>query len=205
MSPQRDAFVVLLYHMHVRFSTCKGTAVVEEGTEEGIGILSDILIHPDKGTVEGFFVQASGIGFGEEAFLLSSDIVHWGVSVRVRDRAVLGDITDIVRLQDILRQRRPVLGQRIRTESGRTLGRCLDVQFNTERFVLEWLFPKKWFWWGVALPVSDIVEVKEDAIIVREGIASVPEKEKKRIATVVEKIEEIVEVGVPEPTTFRGE
>ncbi|OGJ60272.1 hypothetical protein A2635_00345 [Candidatus Peribacteria bacterium RIFCSPHIGHO2_01_FULL_51_9] len=191
--------------MHVRFSTCKGTAVVEEGTEEGIGILSGILIHPDKATIEGFFVQPLGIGLGKEPFLLSSDIIHWGVSIRVRDRAVLGDIADIVRLQDILQQRRPILGQRIRTEAGRMVGWCRDIQFNTERFMLEWLFPKKWFWWGVALPASDIFEVKEEAIIVRDSVAAVPEEKRKRVSTVVEKIEEIVEAGVAEPTTFHGE
>ena len=154
--------------MHVRFSFARGLPVTEEGTEEVIGKIAGILLHPDTGKVEGFFVAAPRFVGSEDLFLGSSDVLRWGARVHVRSRDVLGDIGDCVRLAAFRGDDRTVLGQRIRTEGGIRLGRCRDIQFNTDAMRLEWIFPRKCFRWGVALPVSEIKEVKRDAIVVRD-------------------------------------
>ncbi len=36
---------------------------------------------------------------------------------------------------------------------------------------IEWLFPRRFFRWGIALPISEVVEVLPDAIVVRNPVA----------------------------------
>lgn len=160
--------------MHVRFTTCVGMAVTDIRQEEDIGAIRSILIHPDTGAIAGFFVDVSGGFWQEPLLLLSADIVHFGTRVRIRDASVLSPPHELVRLQPLLDDRRTVLYQRVVTESGRVIGMCRDVQFETETFCMEWLFPRRWLRWQPAIPRSAIVKVRPDAIVIRDP--ATPEK-----------------------------
>ncbi len=162
--------------MHVRLSTCIGTPVLDETTEQSAGTLSSILIHPDQGTIEGIFVTQRQMLHTQTQFVAVTDVLHWGTHIRIRDMDALSDLSERIRLQAFVDEGRTVLGQRLMTVGGVYLGVCKDVQFNTHTFVLEWLFPRLFLRWGIALPVSVIVEVKPDAIIVRETAAGIEEK-----------------------------
>ncbi len=155
--------------------------VYNEDTAETLGALSGILLHPDTGKVEGFFVRMSGFLVSQTLFLSSMDIIRWGTKVYVRHADALSDLGDLVRLQSLVEEQRPVLGQSIRTESGRTLGRCADVQFDTHSFVIEWIFPKSLWRWGTALPVSQILEVRKDGIVVKDPALPVTQSALKKV------------------------
>lgn len=156
--------------MHLRFSSCKGLPVFDEATGAVLGAVSGILIHPDTAAVEGFFVGVQGFLQSKELFLASPDIVHWGTRIRVRSEDSLVEAEEIVRLQTLLEDGRTVLGQKMVTESGVLLGVCTDVQIDTKLLQTEWLFPKKLWRWRRAVPVSAVVEVRTDAIIVRDPL-----------------------------------
>lgn len=153
--------------MHVRLSTCLGMAIVVGETQERLGSLGSLLIHPDTGSIEGIRFSVGGLSH-REYYVSSLDIVHWGLFIDVRSADVIGPLEECVRFQDILHEGRTVLGQRILTKGGRNLGSCRDVQFDTEHFQAEWLFPRKWFRWGRPLPLAAILEVRPDAIVVRD-------------------------------------
>ncbi len=163
--------------MQVRYTRSIGLPVIEEDTGEALGSIAGALLNPDTGAVEGFFVRGSGFFSPGSPFLLTADILHWGIRVTVRDRDSLSSIDDLVRLRALLESGRPMLGQRIVTESGRPLGRCEDVQFTTKDFRLQWIFPRRFWRRGVALPASQILEVRRDAIVVRDSV--VPAAEEK--------------------------
>ncbi|MBT4119386.1 MAG: hypothetical protein HOG89_00165 [Candidatus Peribacter sp.] len=177
--------------MHVRFSTCIGTPVLEEGGDNALGVLSGILIHPDTGKIEGFLVHVQGMSGKGDLFCSSSDIVRWGTRVYLRSASVLAPPEDRIRLQTLLQDPRTVLGQRIRTETGTRLGRCKDIQFNTDVMHIEWLFPRKIFRWGIALPVSDILEITPAAIVVNDPIAKarISNKQKEAVGASVSEME----------------
>lgn len=156
--------------MHLRFSTAAGLPVQEEHAREAVGFISGILLHPDLGKVEGFFVRVSGFLRSEELFLQTMDILHWGKRIRIRDASVLIPLNDIIRLEALVEEGRFMVGQRIISESGITLGTCRDVQFDTTQFMLEWLFPRRFLRWKRAIPASSIVEVTSDAVIVRDAV-----------------------------------
>ena len=159
--------------MHIRFSTCIGTNIVCDSLHEAVGQILEILINPDSGKVEGFFVVAPHVPFSAMPFVSALDIVRWGTAVHIRDADMISPAGDRIRLQPLLDDRRRILGQRIRTESGKYLGRCKDVQFNTDSMRCEWLFPRKWMRWSAPIPFSNIVEVRGDAIIVRDELQTI--------------------------------
>ncbi|PIQ75715.1 hypothetical protein COU78_02995 [Candidatus Peregrinibacteria bacterium CG10_big_fil_rev_8_21_14_0_10_49_24] len=180
--------------MQQRISTCLGAQVVQNSSEEVLGTLANVLINPDSGTIEGFYVFVpSGLSSGI-LFCSSLDIVRFGARVHIRSEDSLCDPRDIIRLQSLLEDNRPVLGQRVRTESGQKLGRCKDIQFNTDTMKLEWVFPKKLFSWGRGVPVADIVEVRSDAIIVRDAPRPVLQQSEEAHVSVFDPLE------TPEPT-----
>jgi sporulation protein YlmC with PRC-barrel domain len=98
------------------------------------------------------------------------DISRWGTRLYVRNADVIAPADDRIRLQALLEDNRTVLGQKIVTESGVRVGRCKDVQINTDSMHIEWIFPKKCLRWGVALPVSEVIEVTVAAIIIKDRL-----------------------------------
>lgn len=178
--------------MHVRLSTSLGTPVVAEDGEEQIGSLAGAVVHPDLGTIEGFYVGRPGfLGRGEELFLPAMDVLHWGHRIRVRSEDALVPLEDIVRLHALAGEGRTVIGQQIVTESGVSLGTCRDIQFETKTFRLEWIFPKKWLRFRTEIPASSIIEVRPDAIVVRDALAGVTER------SVLKALDELAEGPVP--------
>ena len=175
--------------MRARYTRSLGLPVLDEETGEIVGTLSGMVLHPDTGAVEGFFVRTPGVFWHEELFLPSADILHWGLRVTVRHRDVLSPIDDLVRLRTILDGHRPILGQRMVTESGRTLGRCCDVQFSTNDFRLEWLFPRRFLRTGIPVPASQILEVTPEAIILRDTL--LPSKEAQEAVPLLPQMPEV--------------
>lgn len=160
--------------MHIRQSFARGMQVVDDSTQQTVGILDEPLIDPDNGRIVGFFVLPVFIG-ESELFLQSSDIVSWGTRVHILSADRLGPPEDLVRLQARLRDPRPFLGQPIRVHgTGRTLGVLDDIQFSTRQFMTEWLFPRRWFFIRQPIPVSDIVEVTEAAVWVKDPVRKEP-------------------------------
>lgn len=162
-----------------------------EDTEETVGTLSGILLHPDRGTVEGFFVHTPGFFSSSSSFLSAYDVAHFGRFILVRDHDRIAAPADFLRAQPLLRDPRTVLGQRIQSESGFGLGRCRDVQFETSSMRLEWLFPRKWWRWRDPISARDIVEVRPDAIIVRDAPAMAKEKQAAAEPTLVSLIPDV--------------
>jgi hypothetical protein len=159
-------FRPLLYAsaVHVRLTMCIGMPVVDERSDDVLAAVSGVFLHPDLGKVEGLFVRTAR---GEE-FLAASDIAHWGRSVVVRDQDDIAPLDERVRLSALWDEGRPILGQPMATEAGRALGTCRDVQFETETFRMEWLFPRRWFRWQRPVPASAVVEVRPELVRVRE-------------------------------------
>ena len=172
---------------------CLGMPIVAENADEAVGTLSGILIHPDLGRIEGFFVRVPGLFQTDHLFLATQDVLHWGSRIRVLDPDVLSPLEERVRLHSLFLEGRTVLGQKILTESVRQVGTCRDVQFETKTFRLEWIFPKKWWRWGTGIPATAIIEVRGDAIIVRDLAAGA---EQPRGQSVLKALDQLAEAPV---------
>jgi uncharacterized protein YrrD len=184
--------------VHIRFSTCIGLPVIDDSTEEQVGTLASLLIHPDLGTVEGFFVRIPKFLHSEMLFVSTMDVIHWGTHVRISEAEALGPLEDRVRLQVFVHEGRTIIGQKLLTESGAYLGVCQDVQFNTKTFVLEWLFPRKFLRWGISVPVSAIVEVKREAVVLRDQAIGAEISEKAPVLQTLEDLAKSPTAGMSE-------
>ncbi len=174
----------------------RGTPVVDEETSEEIGRINGIVLDPDTGKVEGFAVRLPGFP-APVHYLSSLDVVRWGTKAWIRDPGAVAPLEELLRLKATADSPRRILGQSIRTESGRDLGTCADVQFDTLHFATEWLFPRRWWRWGLAIPVTQVLEVRDDAVIVRETAAPVPEAPSV-LPEVPETVKQILD-PMPEP------
>lgn len=168
--------------------------VVTEENGETVGTVSGIVVHPDLGRIEGCFVRVSGFLRADVLFLPCPDILHWGQRLRVRSQAVIAPFGELVRLRQFVADGRTVLGQRILTESGSFIGVCRDVQFETKTFRLEWLFPKRFLRWRRPIPASAIVDVRREAVVVRDLAAAARESV---TPSVLKTIQELTEAPVP--------
>lgn len=173
--------------MRARYTRSLGLTVIGEETGDVLGALNGMILNPDTGVVEGFFVRTAEFWAQEKRlFLCRSDILRWGARIAVRGRDALASVDDLVRISEILEGKRQILGQKIVTESGFALGRCADVQFNTASFRLEWLFPRRFFRWGVPIPASQILEVRPEAVVVKDPPAAETEVDAELIPTLPE-------------------
>jgi len=162
--------------MHIRASQAVGTQIVDDSVQTTIGILGEPLIQPDTGHIIGFFVFSLMMG-DAHIFLQTNDIVSWGTRVHVLSAERLGPPEDFIRLKQPLLEKRTFLGQPIYTnESKKFLGRLDDVQFNTRTFIVEWLFPRKFFFYRQPILLTDVHEVTEEAIWVRDPIRPLKQK-----------------------------
>ncbi len=166
--------------MHIRFSTAIGTPVIADQEEQLVGRLSGVLIHPDLGKIEGFYISSGSFFGAEHLFIATMSIVSWGMAIHIKSSEYVSPPEDILRIRTLLEDPRRVLSQSIITQERRRLGRCGDVQFDTKTFMLEWLFPARWFWLQAPIPVSDIIEITSSAIIVREPLRPHAEIEPKQ-------------------------
>ena len=183
--------------MHLRLSNALGTAVADRLEERVQGSLSGLLIDPDSGKIEGVYVKVRGIMGSENLFCSSADILSWGKHISISSSEVLSPSEDRVRLRKLVSDPRKILGQKVIAKSGARLGRCKDIQFDTQKMRLTWIFPKR-IRWGVPIPVSDIIEVTQDAIIVRDPERLVKNREIKP-SEALEKLKEIAEPGIVKP------
>ncbi len=176
--------------MHVRWSAVQGMPIVDDETQDIVGFLTDPLIDPDTGRILGFFVAVAGEWNESLHFLSVSDILAWGTKIHVRSAHKLSPVDELIRLRKHLDDSRTFLGQVMRIRgSGRTLGRCADIQFDTRQFAVEWLFPKRCFFFRQPVSSSEILEVTARAIWIQDALRPVKERiEEKKEAPVLAQI-----------------
>lgn len=159
--------------------------MIDDGSQQVIGFLDAPLIDPDTGRILGFFVQSV---LGGDLFLQSVDIAAWGTRIHVKDEDRLSPPHELIRLKSVLEEPRTFLGQAIRTkDTNRTIGICADVQFNTRHFMVEWLFPRKFFLAKQPLPVTEVLEVTPEGIWVKDPFRAAKEKTGAEEKEVVQK------------------
>jgi sporulation protein YlmC with PRC-barrel domain len=166
--------------MHLLYSTAIGTDVISDAHQVVVGRVTDLLVDPDRGIVEGVYLGPQ--------FLQTIDITSWGHHVHVRGPGLIGPAGEVVRLQPLLEDHRRLIGAPIRTKGGTPLGRCCDFEFNAKTFAIDWILPKKFlFFVGHPIPRGDILEVTKRAIIVKDPARTIQEEAPLKIARVKEK------------------
>jgi len=155
-----------------------GTHVLSHAHGEVLAIVEDVIIHPDTGKVEGFWVKPLTLPF-RHAVLPWEGVVAWKRHLYIRDEQAMAEPDEIIRISEILARKTYYMGNRVRTESGKSLGKVFDLDFDESKMLLRYLFVRKSFLlFSMAaqfVHYDSIVQVLPDRIIVRDEERTVKE------------------------------
>ncbi len=151
-----------------------GTPVLDFEDASPLALIKDIIIDPDTGKIEGLWVKPleSLLTYG---VLQTQDILEWKKNLYIRHENVIGDPAEIIKIADILSQKRYFLGNAVRTEGGEAWGKVMDLDFDTLHYYVRNLYAQKYFLGlipyekrGVSYDL--ILEVLPEAIVVKDKI-----------------------------------
>jgi len=148
-----------------------GTSVVREEDGEVLALIRDIIIHPDTGKIEGFWVKPMTIPVGN-AVIKSDSILEWKKNIYVRDENEIAEAEDIIKITEILERDTFFIGNLVKNEAGDNLGRTYDADFDTEKLFLQNIYTQKLFllfkYNQRIFNYNSIIKVLPDYILVKD-------------------------------------
>ena len=148
------------------------------------GIVKNIVVNPQNGQLMALVVRA---GFPTKQKILPiQDILSVGPGmVIIRDDSAIVEPDEIVRVNEILKQKIKIMGGSVRTQSGTRLGKVYDVLIDTQTAVIAKYYVRASMT-GLTqadriIPANKVVAITREAIVVRddfEKVAAVEEVEK---------------------------
>jgi uncharacterized protein YrrD len=141
-----------------------------------IGRVFDIVLNTDTGKVVGFLTAPSA-----RKVLSPMDIISWDKAMIVHDEESILDIEEIHQVKESLKKNIRVHRAPVYTKSRQYLGKVLDYAVNDRMFVLTKIIVAKTFLGIISyghriIAHKDILEIKKDAVIVKDPLRTVPVK-----------------------------
>lgn len=153
------------------FTDLIGTPIILRRTPFKIGRLLEMVVNPDDGSLVAVLTT------GRKA-IAPIDLGPFERGVfTVREADVLIKPDELVRLETIPKAKRRLLGKHVITKSGQRLGRVYDLAFDMDTFSLIQLLASRKFliFWTLQkriLSFQDIIEITEEAVVVKDSCAA---------------------------------
>jgi sporulation protein YlmC with PRC-barrel domain len=114
------------------------------GYEDGavLGMIYDMVIHPDTGRIEALWVKPLTVPI-KSAIILSDSILEWKKNVYIKDEREIVEAEDIIKITEILNRNTFFVGNIVKNESSEKLGRVYDVTFDTAKLYLKDIYTEK--------------------------------------------------------------
>lgn len=138
-----------------------------------VAVISNTIIDPDSLKIIAFRVH--GAISAEGGNLLDTRSVreysNFGIVIDSTDELILDD--DVVKIKDVLALNFSLLGLKVETKKGSKLGKVIDFTVTDDNFSVQQIIVKrptiKSFWDSeLTIPRSEIVEITDYKIIVRD-------------------------------------
>ncbi len=154
-----------------QYSKIIGTHVLSYVEGDALATVEDLIVHPDTGKVEGFWVKPLTLPL-KHAVLPWEGVVAWKRHLYVKDDQAIAEPEEIIRIADILTRKTYYIGNKVKTESGKRLGKVFDLDFDEHKMFLRYLFVRKSFPFLRSAPqfvhFDSIVQVLPEVIIVKD-------------------------------------
>jgi len=145
-----------------------------------IGNLVEEIINPDNLKIEGWY--AIDRFDRKKGVLLNQDvrcILPQGIAVN--DHSDITDPKELIRLKDVMNIAFDLIGKKVRTESGKRLGKVIDYAFDKNGFFIEKIYVhqsviKSLSGGQLVIDRSQIVEVTHEKMIVKDAVVKAVEK-----------------------------
>ena len=162
--------------MQKLYSHVIGSKVVRKYDGELLGIVVDAIVKPENLKIEALYVKTKDFP-ARYLVLLERDIAEWKLKIYVEDEHSLVLPREVVRLHKILRQKIPILGNKVITIDEIYIGKVVDYSFDTDLSqVINLYVIKKFLFFNIDKRVisrNEIVKVKKEAILVKSDLKTV--------------------------------
>ncbi|OGD57184.1 hypothetical protein A2V71_02065 [Candidatus Berkelbacteria bacterium RBG_13_40_8] len=118
--------------MFIEAKKLMGMPVAAMDTQSKIGEIREIIVDPENGRLLGFLIKEGGI-FSSNKVLSAVDIREWDPNGIVTESVEnLVPPQEIIRINDILKQKIFLIGMPAKTESGKSLGNVEDLLIDAD-------------------------------------------------------------------------
>lgn len=151
--------------LHFQSEFIEKPIIARDDTKEH-GRVQSIIIDHENGKILGIHTGKSVIVF--------QDILSWEPKIEIANQSVQMLSEDIVRIQKVLDSGIKIMGNTVKTEKNQYIGKVVDCIIDVQKGILSSLYVAKnaiiFPYDKRIIPATQIVEVRKDAIIVREQI-----------------------------------
>ena len=153
--------------MLLQASQIVGLPVGATDTQAKIGTVDQVVVDPDSGTLLGFIVKTGLFGRKVLSYHDVTGIDHAAVLVRSED--VILPSEEVAPIDKALRDKRPLIGQKVVTEGGTKLGRVVDLVINTDTGLATKLYISHLLEERI-VPADKVVKVTKEHVIVKDDV-----------------------------------
>ena len=154
------------------YTSIIGTRILHFDNGQLIGLLKDIIINPDSGKIEAFWINTASLAF-KHGILQNDDIVEWKKHIYVRNEHVIAEPDEIIRIKDVLDRNTQFIGNSVKGESESAYGKVYSLDFDSDKGMLRYIYSQKSFL-GIngkkfTFHYKDIVKTLPDYILVKDN------------------------------------
>ena len=148
-----------------------GTPIL--GHEDGalLALIQDIIIHPDTGKIEAFWVKPLTLPI-KNAIIQNDSILEWKKNIYIKDVREIAEPEDIIKISEILSRNTFFIGNLVKNEAEEVLGKIYDLDFDTNKLYLKNLYTQKSFFGfkfqSRIFPYDRIIKVLPEYILVKD-------------------------------------
>ena len=147
--------------------------IISLDSGKNLGFLNNIIIDPENGKIAGVVTQSIAFWKSPKA-LAFNDIYEFSIeSIVVRDDESLSDISEVIRIKDIVKRKIYILGSKVVTEFGKNLGRVDDFIINVDLGILvkiyvESFLSKGYLKGNLIIPANKIILIEHKKITIKD-------------------------------------
>ncbi len=124
------------------YKSMLGAKVLEFDSGDLLAMVSGIIVDPDSGMVEAFWVKPTTLPV-KNAVLRVSEIVELKKNLYIKSEKVLAQAEDVIKINEILEDGRTFIGNAVQNEAGDSFGTCVNLTFDTGTYALKQVYSKR--------------------------------------------------------------
>lgn len=167
--------------MELLYKNIIGTAVFEDDFPRPLTSVKDLILDPENAKVIAIVSDVN-----RNLIISPIDIVSWKNVIKINSGDAIIDGNEVLRVEAIQKKGIKFIGNNVETVDGKKLGNVVDLSINVNTFDLKRLYVSKTFLGLIRIesriiPVSNIIEVLADKIIVKSDLEEIKEFESSNI------------------------
>lgn len=164
------------------YSNIVGTFVFEDDSSRPVAVVKDLVMDPDRGVTIAFVLNQN-----KQLVVSPMDVISFKHVMKINSADNIVEASEILRVSEVLKSRRPISGAKVFTKSGEYIGKVFDFSIDAKTYDLNKIFVAKdilglFRYNSLIIPAKNIVEVKSYKIIVKDARNTEKEEDLQRVS-----------------------